>query len=53
MKLSQGILKQWVFIKILEGVRVFIITHIEKNLKIDQRQFAYRNVTGCLDAITL
>ena len=30
-----------------------LLPHLENNLKIDQRQFAYRNATGCLDAISL
>ena len=38
------------FLKVLEYL---LLPHLEKNLKIEQRQFTYRNATGCLDAITL
>jgi len=38
------------FLKVSEYL---LLPHLEKNLKIDQRQFAYRNASGCLDAITL
>ena len=30
----------------------FLLRHIGENLKIDQMKFAYRNTTGCFDAIT-
>ena len=38
------------FLKVLEYL---LLPHIERIFKIDQRQFGYRNATGCLDAITL
>ena len=38
------------FLKVLQYL---LLAHLEKNLKIYQRQFTHRNATGCLDAITL
>ena len=38
------------FLKVLEYL---LLPHLEKNLKIDQSQFAYRNAAGCLYAKTL
>ena len=38
------------FLKALEYI---LLPPPEKNIKIDQRQFAYRKATGCLDAISL
>ena len=38
------------FLKVLGYL---LLPHLEKNLKIDQRQFVYRTATNCLDAITV
>ena len=37
----------------LKMSKYLLLPHLEKNFKRDQRQFLYRNVTGCLDVITL
>ena len=38
------------FLKVLECL---LLSHLEKHRSVHQNQFAYRYVTGCIDAITL
>ena len=39
--------------KFLKVLKYLLLPHLENNLEIDHRLFAYRNATGCMDAITL
>ena len=49
-QIYRPLIKSSNFLNVLEYL---LLPHLENNLKLDQRQFAYRNTTGCLDAITL
>ena len=50
---SQNCTPELISSNFLKVLKYLLLPHLEKKHKMNQRQFAYRNATGCLDAIIL